>query len=114
MVPHPDLPPAPHGLSPRTAGIWAAITTDYELDAGQLALLEEALRSLVRADQARVIVETEGPVVWDRFKQPRPHPAVGIEKDARGLFARLFREIGLDSSALPDSRPPSIPQRYDD
>jgi hypothetical protein len=87
---------------------------DFELDAGQLTLLGEALRSLDRADQARVIVDTEGAVVWDRCKTPKAHPMIAVERDSRTLSTRLFRELVVDPRALPESRPPTIPGRFDD
>src|SRR5215208_6923770 len=96
MVQQPDLPSPPEGLSRRSSAIWGAILTDYELDTAQQALFEEALRSLDRADQSRAIVEAEGPIVFDRFVQPRAHPAVAIERDARQAFVRTLRELGLD------------------
>lgn len=110
----PKLPSAPRGLSNRARGLWKQILSDYELTGHELALLEEALRSLDRADQARHEVDRDGLTFRDRFGQLRPHPALGIERDLRGLFARTLRELGLDPASLADAtRPPRIPGRYD-
>ena len=59
-----DLPAAPTGFSGRATAVWDRVVGDYDLDAGQLALLEEACRSLIRADEARAIVDTEGLTYW--------------------------------------------------
>ena len=108
-----DPQQAPLSLSERSVALWTEVTLDYELDGAQLALLEEACRSLDRADEARAIVDEAGATFLDRFDQPKVHPAVGVERDQRGLFARLIRELGLNPLTI-DTRPPSIPHRFDD
>ena len=97
-------PRAPEGLQSRSQRLWSAVNKDFELAPHELALLEEALRALDRADQARTIVDEFGPVTVDRFGQARVHPAVGVERDARGLFVRCLRELGLDAATI-DPRP---------
>jgi hypothetical protein len=57
------------------------------------------------------VIDREGIVVSGRFG-PRPHPAVGIEKDSRIAFARLMRELDLDGEPLPDPRLPRRGGRY--
>jgi len=103
------LPRAPQGLSGRSQSLWRATNRDYVLAQHELALLAEALKSLDRAEQARGMVDVEGITVLGR-SGPRAHPAVAVERDARTLAARLFRELSLDPAAL-DPRPPRVPTR---
>jgi hypothetical protein len=102
----------PKGLTPRSRAIWRAVLKDFDLVSHEKALLEEALRALDRADQARAEVDEGGLTYRDRFGQPRPHPALAVERDNRGLFARTLRELGLDANSI-ENRPPAPPGRYD-
>ncbi len=113
-LPAPDkLPAPPKGMTPRSRRLWVSVVGDFDLDESGLALLEEACRSLDRAEEARAIVDSEGSFFSDRWGQPKSHPGLIVERDQRGLFSRLLRELGLDPSAV-ESRPPRIPGRYDD
>lgn len=93
-------PKPPAGLSRRTQRLWRAIVDAFDLDAASLAVLEEACRSLDRADQARALVEAEGITFRDRFGQIRPHPAVTIERDARGAAVRALDVLGLEGEEV--------------
>lgn len=102
------IPGPPRGLSARARRLWRDVLEAYVLDDGhELALLEEALRSLDRADQARALVDEEGLLVLDRFGKASAHPGVAIERDARALFVRTLRGIGLD---VPDLEPAAAPK----
>jgi P27 family predicted phage terminase small subunit len=98
---------APIYLTPATRRWWETIAAEYELEPHHLKLLTAAAESWDRAQEARKILAAEGLCTTDRFGQRRAHPAAGIERDAKGLFARLLRELGLDVST-PDSRPPRV------
>jgi hypothetical protein len=78
--------------------------TAWEFDENGLTLLESALVCLDRAEAARAVVEREGLTVTDRHGCLRPHPAVAIERDFRGLFLRKVKSLGLDLEPL-HSRP---------
>ena len=100
----------PSTLSPAAQSWWKATTDEYELEPHHVRLLSEAAFAWDRAQQARALVEAEGIVVRDRFNQAKPHPGVAIERDARTLYARLCRELDLDSVAEPDARPTRLPR----
>jgi len=85
-------PEAPAGLSWRSCRLWAHYAGEQE--AGRLALLEEALRALDRAEQAREIVERDG-LVLSGGKMPHAHPAVRVEHQARAEFVRIWSHLGL-------------------
>ena len=96
----------PEHLSPATRRWYRQVARGYELEPHHLRLLALASEAWDRGQEARLLVAAEGLVVLDRFEQPRPHPAVGIERDSRLAFARLLRELALDAEPPTEARPP--------
>jgi phage terminase small subunit len=99
---------APSHLKPPTRRWVDSIVSEYELESHHLKLLVAAAEAWDRGQEARAILADEGLCTTDRFGQRRAHPAAGIERDAKGLFARLIRELGLDVDGPGDCRPPRI------
>ncbi len=85
---------------------------DFELESHHVRLLLLAAQAWDRAAEARDIIALEGPVIKDRFEQPKPHPAIAIENQSMLTFAKLLRELGLDLVRPDDPRPPSNPGGY--
>jgi P27 family predicted phage terminase small subunit len=103
LAPVEAIPPPDH-LSDRCKALWASVLHDWLLEDHAVELLRLALEALDRAEEARRIVDAEGPVVYSSTGRPAKHPAVTIVNDCSVVAARLFRELGLD---LPnESRPP--------
>jgi phage terminase small subunit len=88
--------PPPAGLSDRAKKLWRAALADFELSPAELEVLRSACETLDRADAAAKIVKREGVTVKDRYGSPKAHPAVDAELRARGLFARLVRQLGIE------------------
>ncbi|MCP1844409.1 phage terminase small subunit [Bradyrhizobium sp. USDA 4538] len=83
---------------------------DYQLDPHHLRLLQAACEAWDRAEEAQRLLSSDGLVISGREGGMRPHPAVAIRRDAEISFARLLRELDLDTeppSAL-RSAPPSL------
>lgn len=100
----PITPPAPSGLSPGAVAWWKRLHKEFDLtDEAALFLLEAALRSHDRMQQAAAIVEQHGVAVEDRFGQLRANPAVAAERDARAAMLSAFRQLNLD--VLPPMKP---------
>jgi P27 family predicted phage terminase small subunit len=91
-----ELPAAPLHLSPATQDWWRQIVADYDLEVHHLKLLESACDAWDRMTTARATVLRDGLMV-EGDRGPKQHPCVGIERDARIAFARLIRELDLDS-----------------
>jgi P27 family predicted phage terminase small subunit len=89
---------APKHLGAGARGMWDRLRKDYAIDdAAGLALLQAACESFERAQQARELIAKDGgPVMRDRFQQPKPHPAVAIERDARGQMISALRALRLE------------------
>lgn len=104
-------PEAPTHLEPETRIWWAQVESAFELEAHHLKLLTFAAEAWDRAQQARERIAKDGAYLPDRFGVLHAHPAVAVERDSRLAFARLIRELDLDTEAPPESRPPGIRRR---
>ncbi|MBG6082710.1 P27 family phage terminase small subunit [Rubrivivax gelatinosus] len=89
-------PRPPAHLSAAAKKLWAKLLDDYALDdaAGQL-LLQSACEAYDRLQEARRVLDKEGAVVKDRWGQAKPHPAAGIERDARSQMHSALRLMKL-------------------
>jgi hypothetical protein len=99
---------AQHATHPRSRHLWRTLSTDYEIeDSAGLLLLETVVHSFDRALAARKVLKAEGPLVRDRFRQLKVHPACLIENNARLVMMKALKELHLDLEPLgPVGRPP--------
>ncbi len=86
----------PTHLSAAAKALWRKLTGDYMLDdaAGTL-LLQSACESFDRLQEARKMIAKDGAVMRDRWGQTKPHPACGIERDARNQMHSALRLLKL-------------------
>lgn len=103
-------PPVPAHLSADSAQWWRSVVTDYELEPHHLRLLQTACEAWDRMQDARRALADHGALTFkDERGAIKAHPCVAIERDARVAFARLVRELDLDTGAPAEARrPPSI------
>jgi phage terminase small subunit len=103
---------APAHLSDKSKRLYRTIADDYDLirEAHCLELLRMALEQMDRAEQARQQIAKDGAYSTNRHGEVRPHPGIGVEKDATTLAARMFRELALDPAPPieDDARPPRL------
>lgn len=103
-----SLPQAPAHLSAPIKKWWGIIVREFELEQHHLRLLRLACEAWDRCQQAREIIDRDGISYVDRFGAPRMRPECAIERDSRIAFARLVRELNLDSAPGPEApRPPA-------
>ena len=106
-APDRTIPPPVH-LSAAGAVLWARLQHDFALvDPAALQLLQRCCEAADAADAAHAIVAAEGQTYTNRFGEPRPHPAVAIERDARTAVRQHLHEMQL-TAPLPDSQIPRI------
>ncbi len=92
------------GLSDAARAWWKKLTDEYEFDTPDAVLiLETVVQSFDRWQQAKALVDTEGPTVRDRFQQPKINPAVLVERDSKQTMLRALKQLGLD--VLPPGQP---------
>lgn len=107
----PKAPPTPpKHLSSASRLWWRQVVTEWELSEHHVRLLTLACEALDRGVEARETLKKQGTYYADRFGQPREHPAVAVERDSRIAFARLLRELDLDTD-VPPSEPRRPPRR---
>lgn len=100
---------APSHLQPATRKWWLSVVKEWSLDEHHIRLLTLACEAWDRCAEAREVLQKEGLTYTDRFGQPAARPEIAVERDNRIAFARLVRELDLDSEPLPNtSRPPGL------
>ncbi|MDN4982305.1 P27 family phage terminase small subunit [Bradyrhizobium sp. WYCCWR 13022] len=106
----PKTPKAPPHLTDPTRLWWRSVVREYALEPHHLRLLQAACECWDRLQQSRELLARDGLVVEGREGGVRPHPAVAIERDSRISFARLVRELDLDTEPAPSVRtaPPAL------
>ena len=99
----PTKPPA--HLSERAKGLWQAVVPSRAKSPERLAMVQSALESLDRADQAAALVRDEGMTVTaKKGGLPHVHPAVRVERDARAMFVRTWGGLALSWNHEIDGR----------
>lgn len=93
----------PKGLSTEAKRWWKRLRTEYEIedDAG-LLLLQTGLEAFDRMRLAQEAIARDGMTVRDRFGQPKPHPLLPAERDARAQMLAALRALNLDVEPLQD------------
>jgi phage terminase small subunit len=87
------------------------VIEEYELVAHHILLVTAAGEAWDRREQAREAIKEHGITYTDRFGDPRPRPEISIERDSRLAFARLIRELDLDTDPPVQERSRPAPLR---
>jgi hypothetical protein len=91
----------PRGLRAPGKRLWVAVTSEFDLDPPEAALLEEACRTRdLLADLRREIAQN--PPVIDSSQGPRVHPAVVEVRQQRLVLAKLIAGLGLPKGLADD------------
>src|SRR5438067_11478263 len=91
----PKLPEAPAHLSDRAKELWRQTVARAQSPERQI-LLQTALESLDRADQAAAVVAVEGLVVKsERSHFSHAHPLLKVEEDSRARFMKCWTKLGF-------------------
>lgn len=100
----------PDHLSDDAAAWWRSVLRDYSLEPHHLRLLQSACEAWDRMQQARKELLAHGALTFkDERGAIKAHPAEAIERNARIAFARLVRELDLDTGTPSEApRPPAI------
>jgi phage terminase small subunit len=94
-----NLPKPPPRLSAASRKLWRHIVEIYDMREDELAVLEEAVRALDRAAEAREHLRKDGLVLPGRFG-PRAHPMQAVENSAALRGAKLLRQLGLGDAEI--------------
>ncbi len=81
---------APEAPQTRSEALRAALVDDFELAVHELALLDEACRTLDTCDDLAGVLEAEGLMVAGNAGCPKVHPALVELRHQRTTLARLL------------------------
>jgi hypothetical protein len=94
----------PEGFSERSVRIWTSETARTKSQ-GRLALLEECLRHLDRADALAALIAKEGLTTTTQTTGAvHIHPLAKIELTHRGVFVKLAKMLTLEWHSPLDGR----------
>jgi P27 family predicted phage terminase small subunit len=96
-------PKPPRHLTAATRQWWQSVTRDYDLEPHHYKLLQALCEAWDRLQQARETLARDGLTVVAGEGGIKAHPCVAIERDSRIGFARLLRELGLDTEPPADT-----------
>jgi hypothetical protein len=100
MTPGRNTRPPVHLGKPGRA-LWRAVQVDFGVDdAGGLALLTAACEARDRAEGAREQIAIDGMMFRDSKGNPRPHPLLAVERDARAATVSALKALQLDAEPL--------------
>src|SRR5215207_4006053 len=101
---------APQHLQPATLAWWRSVTSEYALEPHHLRLLQTACEAWDMCQAARAALAIHGFTYLTAAGEPRARPEVAIERDSRLAFARLVRELDLDTEPPVEgwTRPPAL------
>jgi hypothetical protein len=109
--PFAELRMPPVGIGEFAATWWRDVQSTFAIaDAEGLTCLRLAAVSIDRAERCRALIEQDGEVTVGRDGQPRIHPAIGAERDAKAAALQAIKklDIGLVPAARP-GRPGGLP-----
>lgn len=89
---------APSHLADESQAWYAKVSTTFDLTPSQLLLLQSAAENWDRSQAARKVLAESGMSFQDRHGNWKARPEVQIARDCQGLFLRIMRSLGLDSS----------------
>lgn len=96
LPPPPEPVPPPEGLSEKSRQLGAVVVPLRAKDAERQAIVEQALRSLDRAEAARLAIAEAGMTTQTKTTGAvHVHPLVKVEREARQQFMRAWEALGL-------------------
>ena len=105
-----DAPEPPTGTGAAGRRLWASVTTDYDLDEHERAVLVEATRTVDLLDELNAAVRSEGAIV-DSPQGQKAHPAVVEARQQRVVLARLLAALRMPVGEAGDLQAHARPRR---
>ena len=94
-APADDPDATPDGLGPHGLALWCKVVSEYDLtDAGGATTLEQAARSLDRAEACRDRINRDGELINVRGGM-KEHPLLRHELANRAFCVRALQKLGL-------------------
>lgn len=100
------IPPVPKGSGPSGKSLWESVVGGFEVEAHELLLLKEAVRTTDQLDQLAEVVAADGAMLDGRI-----HPALVEARQLRLVLARLLAALRLPAGDEEDQAANRRPQR---
>jgi hypothetical protein len=101
----------PSGTGRNGAKLWKDVLGRYELEAHEMGLLREMVRTTDLLDRLAAITARDGLMVEGAHGSQKPHPAVVEARQARIALARLTAALRLPAGDVGDPAAGRRPQR---
>lgn len=96
---------APSHLGAEARDWWTRLAANYEIeDEGGRLLLQVAMEAFERMRQCQAAITRDGLVTRGSKRQPRAHPLLAAERDARGQMLAALKALNFDLEPLRDMR----------
>ena len=105
-----ELPKVPPETRAPGRALWASVTTEYDLEEHERALLIEAVRTVDVLAELDAAVRSEGAIV-DSPQGSRANPALVEARAQRVVLARLLAALRLPCGEAGDAKLSARPQR---
>jgi len=105
-----DAPEPPTGTGAAGRRLWASVTTDYDLDEHERAVLVEATRTVDVLDELDAAIRSEGAIV-DSPQGRRANPAAVEARQQRVVLARLLAALRMPVGEAGDEPANARPRR---
>ncbi len=96
-------PAPPKGTQKAGAALWTAVLDEYELEAHEILLLREAVRTVDVLDSLEARVAADGPLLGSSQGE-RAHPALVEARQQRIALARLLAALRLPAGEEEDGQ----------
>src|SRR5262245_42307477 len=106
MTDTPNAPP--RNLRPATKRWFREVTETWDLEPHHVRLLTLACQAWDRCEEAREQIARDGLTTRTRDGGLKLHPACRVEDSSRIAFARLLRELDLDTEPPAAARRPPM------
>lgn len=93
----------PEHLSEEARSWWRKLAREYGIvDQAGLLLLETGLEAFDRLRDCQRVIASDGPTFIDKAQQPKPHPLLAAERDARSQLLAALKALNFDLEPLKD------------
>ncbi len=96
-------PAPPKGTQKAGAALWTAVLDEYDLEAHEILLLREAVRTVDALDSLEARVAADGPLLGSS-QGDRAHPALVEARQQRIALARLLAALRLPAGEEEDGQ----------
>jgi hypothetical protein len=112
-VPSENLPEPPVGSSPAATALWFALLKGYTFSLGEMAVLEEVVRTKSLMDEVEADWRRDGSPKQAKGStgQPVVDPRIAELRVLRSQYAALIRDLKLPSENGEQTRRPGRPTR---